>query len=76
MTRRKRLDELCVGECATVDSLLCKGSVRRRFLDIGLVRGTKVICKGESPLGDPRAYLIRGALIAVRGTDAHNVEIK
>ena len=35
-------------------------------MDLGLVRGTRVTCVTRSPAGDPGAYLIRGALIALR----------
>ena len=41
--------------------------------DIGLVHGTVVKCLGASPLGDPSAYLIRGAVIALRSQDAAGV---
>ena len=75
MKRKARLDQLCVGESARVEELLCEGSIRRRFLDIGLIPGTKVQCVGTSPLGDPSAYLIRGALIAIRRRDARGVAL-
>ena len=45
----------------------------RRLTDLGLVRGTRVTCVLRSPAGDPRAYLIRGALIALRRADADGV---
>lgn len=59
-----------------VHRLLLSGSMRRRLLDIGLVEGTEVECLGRSPGGDPSAYLIRGAVIAVRAEDARKVLIE
>ena len=47
--------------------------MRRRLLDIGLIPGTRVTCTAVSPAGDPAAYLIRGAVIALRGRDAGGV---
>ena len=76
MKSKIRLDELCVGECARVEKLLCEGSIRRRFLDIGLMPGTEVTCIGKSPFGDPRAYLVRGTEIAIRKSDAHSIALK
>ena len=35
--------------------------------------GTRVTCTAVSPAGDPAAYLIRGAVIALRGRDAGGV---
>lgn len=76
MKRKTRLDELCVGECGRVAELLCEGSIRRRFLDIGLAPGTEVICVGRSPFGDPSAYIVRGSEIAIRKSDAHGIALK
>lgn len=69
----RSLDEIKPGESAVVTSLLVHGSMRRRLLDIGLVEGTRVQCVGVSPLGDPAAYLIRGAVIAIRSADSRDV---
>ncbi len=64
------LSRMPVGEVAVVHELRSTGSIRRRLLDIGLVEGTRVECLQKSPAGDPIAYLIRGAVIALRQEDA------
>lgn len=74
--QRETLDLLAPGEVATVERLTVKGSMRRRFLDIGLIEGTDVECVGKSPGGDPSAYLIRGAVIAIRKSDCRGICIK
>jgi len=63
------LKDLKPGEKATVKALLSRDSMRRRFQDIGLINDTQVECLGRSPGGDPSAYLIRGAVIAIRSED-------
>lgn len=50
--------------------------MRRRLLDLGLIAHTEVMCLGRSPLGDPSAYLIRGAVIAIRTKDSQNIIIE
>ena len=50
--------------------------MRRRLQDIGLISGTRVECVGVSPLGDPAAYLIRGAVVALRSRDAGGVRLE
>lgn len=69
------LNELKPGEKAYVTRIKTKGSMRRRFLDIGLVDKTKVECIGKSPLGDPSAYIIRGSVIAIRSKDCRDIYI-
>ncbi|CRZ33935.1 ferrous iron transport protein A [Herbinix hemicellulosilytica] len=69
------LKDLRQGQKAKVKSILSTGSIRRRLLDIGLIEGTEVECLLKSPAGDPVAYLIRGAVIALRSEDSSNILI-
>lgn len=75
MNAYKDLSSLRPGQRAAVQALSASGPMRRRLQDIGLIQGTVVECLGASPLGDPAAYLIRGAVIALRGQDAAGVLI-
>ena len=70
------LDSLNIGERAVVLRLTVHGSMRRRLLDIGLTEGAAVECVGTSPCGDPSAYLIRGAVIAIRSEDCRDIVIE
>lgn len=69
------LNDINPGQTATVKELLSTGSIRRRLLDIGLIENTEVECLGRSPGGDPSAFLIRGAVIAIRSEDCRNIMI-
>lgn len=71
----QRLSALMCGQSAVVSHVETGGTMRRRLQDIGLVSGTGVECVGVSPLGDPAAYLIRGAVIALRQEDAALVRL-
>lgn len=71
----KQLCSLAVGKGATVINNTSCGSIRRRLLDIGLTEGTYVKCLFKSPFGDPTAYKIRGAVIALRKEDSKKIII-
>ena len=70
------LSRLSPGDTATVAGLNTIGDMRRRLQDIGLIEGTTVRCLQRSPLGDPTAFLIRGAVIALRAMDSAGVLIQ
>lgn len=70
------LCDITVGEKAMVTGLNIHGAMRRRLLDIGLCDGTVVECVGRSPMGDPAAYLIRGAIVAIRDCDSRGVKVR
>lgn len=76
MSCNHTLNMLKPGECAVVEELLSGGAIHRRLLDIGMIKGTRVECIGRSPCGDPAAYYVRGAVIAIRNTDSSNILIK
>lgn len=67
------LNSLRDNEKAIVYDLTAKEETRRRLQDLGLIRGTQVMCLMHSPLGDPAAFAIRGAVIALRSEDAAQV---
>ena len=60
------LNKLPIGRKANVASILAVGTARRRMLDLGMIRGTEVEALFRSPSGNPVAYQIRGAVIALR----------
>ena len=70
------LNTIPEGGKVRVSRLLSSGSLRRRLLDIGLIEGTDVECLQRSPAGDPVAYLIRGAVIALRAEDASQILVE
>lgn len=57
-------------EKGAISAVKPESTLRRRLLDLGLTAGTQVECLFRSPMGDPAAYLVRGAVIALRDADA------
>lgn len=76
MQTQFNLSALRVGEGARVAQVEATPSMRRRLMDLGLVPGTSVTCVAKSPAGDPAAYQIRGAVIALRGSDAVGIHLE
>lgn len=70
------LHELPKGSFGVVKKLTAKGSARRRMLDLGLIHDTYVESLMKSPAGDPIAYQIRGAVIALRSEEASKIFVE
>lgn len=70
------LYELSVGGSAKVISLSEDVTICKRFRELGIIEGTEIKKVLISPLGDPSAYLIRGAVIAIRKADAGAISVK
>lgn len=70
------LDHLPEGQSAYVTEIHNEPSMNQRLADLGLIRGTRITCLCRSPFGDPTAYLIRGAVIALRRCDAARIQVE
>lgn len=67
------LSALRLGERAYISRVGGKTDMARRLTELGLLPGTRIVCELVSPAGDPVAYRVRGALIALRKRDADGV---
>jgi len=72
------LASLNTGEEAEVVGIAktCRGQQRRRLMDLGVVPGSRVVAELKSLGGNPVAYNIRGALIALRMENAEQIFIR
>ncbi len=69
------LAQLQPGQAAKVVALTSTGLNRRRMMDLGILPGTHIEVELISAGGDPTAYRIRGAVIALRKTQAQEIHI-
>lgn len=76
MKYTETLCDLPIGEKATVKYISDRLTIRTRLMELGLIEGTEISCIGASPLGDPRAYMIRGAVIALRSDESKCIKIR
>ena len=64
------LDHLHVGQSGIIKTVGGEGVLRRRFLDMGLTPGTRVLIRKMAPLGDPIEIYLRGYELTLRKDDA------
>ncbi|WP_071027113.1 FeoA family protein [Peptoniphilus raoultii] len=70
------LSEAKEGQSVIVTGFTADLKIRRRLQDLGMIKGTEIKCLSHSPMGDPTAYLIRRAVIAIRQIDAKEVLVR
>ncbi len=69
------LADITPGSTGMVTAVHSEGPERRRMMDLGIVPGTVIRAEMRSPMGDPVAYRVRGALIALRREQARLIEV-
>lgn len=70
------LNDLKLGEKGIVTKTFFTGSDKRRVADLGIVKGSEIVPLHKSPFHDPTAYLIKGAVVAIRKKDAKRIRIE
>lgn len=76
MERYETLDRLPLGQRAEIVYLDAPPEIRTRLIALGFVPGGEIRVRLESPWGDPVAYEVSGAVIALRRADARQIGIK
>ncbi|NCN64805.1 MAG: ferrous iron transport protein A [Candidatus Altiarchaeum hamiconexum] len=72
----KTLNELKVGDKTEIVKLKGVGDVKRRLLDMGVVKGTTVEIERVAPLGDPIEIKIKGYNLSLRKEEASKIIVK
>jgi ferrous iron transport protein A len=76
MTKQILLSQLKPGQGATIIRVNGKGQVRRRFMEMGFIRGENVHVKRVAPLGDPVEYIVKGYHLSLRRADAEGIIVE
>lgn len=50
-------------------------ALRRRFIEMGIVKGETILMERHAPLGDPMEYFIKGYHLSLRKEEASQIEL-
>jgi len=71
----KTLKDSKCGETVTIVKVHGQSAVKRRFMDMGLTKGTQVYVRKVAPLGDPVEIRVKGYELSLRKEEATIVEV-
>ena len=72
----RTLKDVKVGESTRVVRVNGQGALRRRIMDMGVNKGTKIYVRKMAPLGDPIEINVRGYELSLRKEDAASIEVE
>ncbi len=76
MNNEYLLSDLKVGQSCSVEWIDPSNNLSKRLNELGFSKNSRLMCVGVSPLGDLRAYLLHGAVIALRIGDCADIKIR
>ena len=72
----KTLKEVKVGETVKVIRITGSGPLKRRIMDMGIIKGTEIFVRKVAPLGDPIEVSVRGYELSLRRDDIEMIEVE
>ena len=69
------LSELSVGESAIVVDIFTINEAKRRLMDMGITKRTKIYLRKVAPLGDPIEITLRGYELTLRKSEAQMISV-
>lgn len=69
------LSELREGQSAVIEKIGGNGALRRRILEMGIVRGTEVFVEKYAPLKDPLELIVKGYHVSLRVQEAAHITV-
>ena len=73
---RRNLSDLEPGDKSKVTHVGGSGGERRRMMDMGIVRGSRIEVVRKAPMGDPVEFLLRGYNLTLRKEEAEVVRVE
>ncbi len=70
------MNQMKINQSGTVYIFKASNHIKKRLMDIGLYEGAPLQCVLKSPSGNPKAYNINGAIIALRNEDCNDIYLR
>ena len=71
-----QLSEVRQGRKAVIERIGGSGALRRRILEMGILKGTEVFVEKYAPLKDPLELIVKGAHISLRVEEAAQITVR
>jgi len=76
MTNQVSLIDVEMKAKVRVVDIALESKVRRRIMDMGIVKNTELIVTGKAPMGDPIELLVRGYTLSLRKSEAKDIMVE
>jgi len=76
MSNLIRLHEVEVNLKTRVVQVEPGSKIRRRIMDMGIVKGTEIVVEGKAPMGDPIEIRVRGYNLSLRKNEARDIIVE
>lgn len=63
------------GQRGTISRVNGESALRRRFAEMGIIRGETILIERNAPMGDPVEYFIKGYHLALRKEESACIEV-
>jgi Fe2+ transport system protein A len=76
MSNLLKLHEVEIKSKVKVVQVAPESKIRRRIMDMGIVKGTEIVVEGKAPMGDPIEIQVRGYNLTLRKNEAKDIIVE
>lgn len=76
MSNSLKLHEVEIKSKVKVVQVVPESKIRRRIMDMGIVKGTEIVVEGKAPMGDPIEIRVRGYNLTLRKNEAKDIIVE
>lgn len=76
MSKSMGLNEVDINKKVRVVEIIPQSRIRRRIMDMGIVRNTEILISGKAPMGDPIEVQVRGYNLTLRKNEAKDIIVE
>lgn len=76
MSNLLKLNEVEIKSKVKVVQVAPESKIRRRIMDMGIVKGTEIVVEGKAPMGDPIEIQVRGYNLTLRKNEAKDIIVE
>lgn len=69
------LNKVELNKSAIIKDVKCKEALKNRIFDLGIIKNSIITPIYKSPFGDPTAYMVKNAVIALRYKDCQDIVV-
>ncbi len=70
-----RLSDIREGQSAVIEKIGGSGALRRRILEMGLLKGIRIRVEKYAPLKDPLEVIVMGTHVSLRVEEAAQISV-
>lgn len=70
------LSEITINKAVKIKKIGCSGPIKRRIMDMGILKGETIFVEKIAPMGDPIEVIVKDYKLSLRKSEAELIDVE